>query len=111
VRPFDVLTFKELESIEVDLEAGTKGPSMPKLVTVTISKPSRDALVGLGVVDRPGNYGKTVPVINSIKEGSLCDGTALEEGMHLYRINGVTCKGKDDGRSVVVGFFQGPSLL
>lgn len=89
------------ESVEVDLEAGTRAPAMPKLVTVTISKPSRDALVGLGVVDRPGNYGQTVPVINSIKEGSLCAGTALEEGMHLYRINGVTCKGKDDATAMM----------
>lgn len=94
--------FCSTESVEVDLEAGTKTlPPMPKLVTVTISKPSRDALVGLGVVDRPGNYGTTVPVINSMKEGSLCSGTALEEGMHLYRINGVTCKGKDDATAMM----------
>lgn len=89
------------ESVEVDLEAGTRPPAMPKLVTVTIHKSSRDALVGLGVVDRPGNYGTTVPVINSIKEGSLCAGTALEEGMHLYRINGVTCKGKEDSTAMM----------
>ena len=77
-----------------------QAPAMPKLVTVTISKPSRDALVGLGVVDKPGPYGKTVPVINTIKEGSLCSGTALEEGMHLYRVNGVAAKGKDDATAM-----------
>lgn len=91
------------ESVEVDLEAGTRPDvtAMPKLVTVTISKPNRDALVGLGVVDRPGNLGKMVPVINSIKEGSLCAGTSLEEGMHLYKINGVLAKGKDDATAML----------
>lgn len=89
------------ESVEVDLEAGTKPPAMARLVTVTINKPSRDSSVGLGVVERPGNYGKMVPVINSIKEGSLCAGTALEEGMTLYRINGVTCNGKEDATAMM----------
>lgn len=90
-------------AVEVDLEVGMKSdaPSMPKLITVSISKPSRDSLVGLGVVDKPGPYGKLVPVINTIHEGSLCSGTALQEGMHLYHINGVAAKGKDDATAML----------
>jgi len=94
------------ESVEVDIEANMKKsenalPPMPKLVTVNISKPSRESLVGLGVVDRPGPYGKMVPVINTIKEGSLCAGSALEEGMHLYRVNGVATKSMVDATAML----------
>lgn len=94
----------ESEAVEVDLEAGTgeaASSNMPKLVTVNISKPNRESLVGLGVADRPGPYGKMVPVINTIKAGSLAAGTALEEGMHLYRINGVAAKGRDDASAML----------
>ena len=96
--------------VEVDLEAGSSvaagvqsngSITLPKLVSVTISKSNRDALVGLGVTDKLGSYGTVVPVINSIKEGSLCSGTALQIGMHLYKINGVPCKGKDDATAML----------
>ncbi|CAB9526775.1 expressed unknown protein [Seminavis robusta] len=76
-------------------------PEPVKLVIATVTKPSRESLVGLGVVDRPGLLGKTVPVINTIKEGSLCAGSDLEVGMHLYSINGVACKGRDDATAML----------
>jgi hypothetical protein len=91
--------------VEVDLEVGAmptiQMPPMPNLVTVTVTKSTREAMAGLGVVDKPGSYGKTVPVISSIKEGSLCAGTPLAVGMHLYSINGVPCKGRDDATAMM----------
>jgi hypothetical protein len=102
---FNIGANQDVVEVEVDLEAGAlptiQIPPMPKLVTVTVTKPTRDTMTGLGVVDKPGSYGKTVPVINSIKEGSLCAGTSLEEGMHLYSINGVPCKGRDDATAMM----------
>lgn len=58
-------------------------------------------MVGLGVMDKPGTYGKTVPVISTIKEGSLVAGTPLSVGMHLYSINGVPTKGRDDATAMM----------
>jgi hypothetical protein len=105
---FNIAAKQDVVEVEVDLEAGavptTQIPPMPKLVSVTVTKPNRDTMVGLGVVDKPGSYGKTVPVINSIKEGSLCAGTSLEVGMHLYSINGVSCMGRDDATAMMKAF-------
>lgn len=68
----------------------------PKPVSVTVTKPSQDARVGVGIKEKFG-----VPVINSIREDGLVANTDLKIGMQIYSINGAHCSGKESALAML----------
>ncbi|KAL7534254.1 hypothetical protein ACHAXR_005762 [Thalassiosira sp. AJA248-18] len=66
--------------------AAASMPTNPGQVTVVVTKPNKDATLGLGLFQEKG--ANTIKII-SIALGSIFDGTQLKVGMILNTINGM----------------------